>query len=111
MAPYVFAQALPDPTRPPSALNTVQEADAVASEAGPALQSVILSSDRKIAIINGQAVKQGDKYGEARVIKITETEVVLRNGNEMQTLKLFPSIEKKRTEIRNTPAKNDSGRQ
>lgn len=91
------AQALPDPTRPPASLAHAQgESDgAAATSAVPALQSVIVGPNRKIAVINGQAVKLGDKYGEARVVKIDEAEVVLKNGDVLQTLKLFPSIEKK----------------
>ena len=47
-----------------------------------------------MAIIAGQTVKQGDKVGDAKVISIKENEVVLRNGDAVQTLKLFPNIEK-----------------
>ena len=49
-----------------------------------------------MAMISGQMVKVGDRVGEARVIKISETEVVLRNGKELETLKLFPGVEKRR---------------
>jgi MSHA biogenesis protein MshK len=90
------AQMLQDPTRPPSVLAPAGD---VAGEPGPAaapvLQSVIVSQSRKMAIINGKTVGLGEKYGDARVVKITESEVVLRDGTGTQTLKLFPSIEKK----------------
>jgi MSHA biogenesis protein MshK len=89
----VHAQGLPDPTRPPAMVESASEQDASASS-GPVLQSVLISPTRRIATINGQALKPGDKFGEARVMKITENEVVLRNGQEMQTLKLFPQVEK-----------------
>ena len=77
-------------------IESAGEQDTSASS-GPVLQSVLISSTRRIATINGQAFKPGDKFGEARVVKITETEVVLRNGQEMQTLKLFPQVEKQAT--------------
>lgn len=91
---FVLAQGLPDPTRPPASLGVVESASAVASTSGPELQSILISPTRRIAIINGQHLRQGDKFGEARVTRISESEVVLRNGSESQVLKLFPEIEK-----------------
>jgi MSHA biogenesis protein MshK len=91
----VLAQGLPDPTRPPASLSVVESASAVASTSGPELQSILISPTRRIAIINGQHLRQGDKFGEARVVRISESEVILRNGSESQVLKLFPEIEKR----------------
>lgn len=93
--PLVHAQDLPDPTRPPAAMDTRPEPAAGTQAGGPMLQSVLISPTRKAAIISGRTVALGEKFGDARVVKITETEVVLRNGKEMQTLKLFPDIEKR----------------
>ncbi|MES2538385.1 MAG: MSHA biogenesis protein MshK [Pseudomonadota bacterium] len=89
------AQTLPDPTRPPMAQGFLQDANAQASPAAPVLQSVFMSSHKKVAIISGQAVNVGEKFGDSRVVKITESEVILRNGPTVQTLKLFPGPEKK----------------
>jgi MSHA biogenesis protein MshK len=58
-------------------------------------------------MIDGQALKPGDKFGDARVVKITENEVVLRNGQEVQTVKLFPQVEKQKT-LRHKPSKADN---
>lgn len=93
---FVFAENLPDPTRPPAtaADSGTQQGNSM-PEAGPELQSVLISPKRKVAIISGQSVMLGEKFGEARVIKITENEVVLRNGQDVQVLKLFPGIQKK----------------
>ncbi|RJG07982.1 MSHA biogenesis protein MshK [Noviherbaspirillum cavernae] len=79
-----------DPTRPPGALDSAYGA----VDAGPVLQSVLIGPGRAEAIISGRTVRLGEQFGDARVIKITDAEVVLRNGSEVQTLKLFPSIEK-----------------
>jgi MSHA biogenesis protein MshK len=96
-APFAHAENLPDPTRPPAALGHAGDGGASASAAGrPVLQSVLISPGRTMAMISGQMVKVGDRVGEARVIKISETEVVLRNGKELETLKLFPGVEKRR---------------
>ena len=87
------AETLPDPTRPPPSLGHVENAE-VPAATGPVLQSVLISAGRKVAVISGQTVKLGDKYGDARLVKISDSEVVLRSGKDLQTLKLFPGIEK-----------------
>jgi MSHA biogenesis protein MshK len=86
------AQVLVDPTRPPM---SVAKPGAV-EEAPPAtqLQSILISSRRRIAVINGNTVALGDMIGEARVVKISETEVVLKTGEETEVLKMYPGIEK-----------------
>jgi MSHA biogenesis protein MshK len=87
------AQQLRDPTRPPT---QIEEGEGAVSE-GPVLQSVLIAPDRKVAIISGQAVKLGEQFNGARVVSISETQVVLRSGTEVQTLKLFPDIDKQRS--------------
>ena len=88
------AQGLADPTRPPGA-GAMQGAQDEQLPAGRQLQSVLLSGGRKIAVIDGNMVALGGMVGEARVVKITETEVVLKTGEETEILKLFPGVEKK----------------
>jgi MSHA biogenesis protein MshK len=85
------AQVLSDPTRPPSA---GPESSGGQDASATRLQSVLLSPGRKIAVINGVAIPLGGMVGEARLVKITETEVVLKSGNETEVLKLFPGVEK-----------------
>lgn len=87
------AEILTDPTRPPAALLPAQM-QASGEHAGPVLQSVLVSRGRRIAIISGKEVKVNDKVGGARVVRITDTEVVLRNGKQVQRLKLFPDVSK-----------------
>lgn len=87
------AQALTDPTRPPSALSGSPAAQEEA--VGTQLQSILLSSGRKVAVINGTMVPLGGMVGEARVVKITETEVVLKKGEETEVLKMYPGIDKR----------------
>ena len=84
---------VPDPTRPPASL--IAGSLVAAPSSGPGLQSIMISSGRRLAVIGGQTVQVGDKLGDARVVKIAEGEVVLNNGKELQTLKLFPGIEKR----------------
>jgi MSHA biogenesis protein MshK len=92
-AHVALAQELPDPTRPvliPAQANAGKE-----SVSGPVLQSILIAPNRRVAIISGQTVALNGKYGDQTLIRMTETEVVLRNGKELQTLKLFPDVEKK----------------
>ncbi len=87
------AQTLSDPTRPPAILLETSANNEVI--AGPVLQSILIAPGRHVAIISGQTVTLNGKYGDQTLIKMSETEVVLRNGKELQTLKLFPDFEKK----------------
>ena len=87
------AENLPDPTRPPSEFEAAAGGAAVSS--GPMLQTVLISPRQKVAIINGETVKLGGMYGSARVVKISESGVVLNEGGSLQTLKLYPGVEKK----------------
>jgi MSHA biogenesis protein MshK len=97
--PVGFAESFTDPTRPPASLGLAQDGISAAAS-GPMLQSVLISPGRMVAIISGKTVRIGEKFGEARVVKITESEVQLRNGTDLQTLKLFPGIEKRLTSSR-----------
>lgn len=90
----VFAQeSLPDPTRPPAEAGMVGAVAAVAS--GPVLQSVKIAPGRRMAVISGQLLAEGDRFGEAKLISIAEGEVVLSGPEGRQTLRLFPDVEKR----------------
>lgn len=90
--PAAGAQTLVDPTRPPGAL--AAPGGEVAA-GGPVLQSVMLSSGRKLAVISGELVALGGRYGAARLVRLTESEAVLKNGQETTVLRLFPLVEKR----------------
>ena len=86
------AQVLKDPTRPPpSVLSATPGNEGHAG--GPQLQSVMISPTERSAIIGGERVIQGGRYGDARVIRITESEVVLRSAGGIETLRMYPDIE------------------
>ena len=92
MAAVAGAQGMADPTRPPGALYAPADG---ASAGGPVLQSVMLSPGRKVAVISGEVVVLGGRYGSARLVKLTESEAVLKDGAETTVLKLFPLVEKR----------------
>lgn len=87
----VQAESMPDPTRPPAGMDATIP---VVVPSGPALQLIRTLDGKRMAIISGQAVKVGAKVGEAIVTRIDEDRVVLRGAEGVQTLKLFPDVEK-----------------
>ena len=93
MANSACAEALSDPMRPPVVVGP--QADVNSAPTGPILQSVMISPQRRAAIIGGQTATIGGKFGNARVIKISESEVVLESDGKLQTLSLFPGVEKR----------------
>lgn len=91
-ASVAFAQGLSDPMRPPSS----PAADLPRGEPhGSRLQSVLISPERKLAVIDGRTVKVGERVGDAVLIAIAPAQVTLQKGAAYQTLKLHPGIEKK----------------
>ncbi len=91
-AAVAAAQVLSDPTRPPG--GQAESAEAVGS-GGPVLQSVMLSPSRKIAVISGEMVALGGRYGSSKLIRLTESEAVLKNGADVMVLRLYPLVEKR----------------
>lgn len=87
------AQGLADPTRPPAALAV--PGSAAGASGGPVLQSVMLSPGRKVAMISGQMVALGGRYGSARLVRLTDSEAELRDGAETIVLSLYPQVEKR----------------
>lgn len=89
----VLAQPLADPTRPPvpGAASTKQ-----IEPAQQRLQSVLISADRKVAVIDGRAVPLGGRVGDALLVSIEPSEVTLQRGAARERLSLLPSaIDKK----------------
>jgi MSHA biogenesis protein MshK len=90
------AQVRNDPTRPPTGFGTgTADMDAADAGGGMTLQSVMISPTSKTAIISGVMVKLGEKYGDAVLVKVAESEVVLKSGATSQVLKLYPGVEKR----------------
>lgn len=91
---WAVEASLPDPTRPPGMLSAGGLEGG--AEAGMRLQSVRISKgERPTAIIGGQVVRVGEKVGEARLVRVTENEAVLRGPGGMERLFLVPEVSKK----------------
>lgn len=92
------AQGAPfaDPFRPP------REAQAPAEGAGAEkkvltsrLESVLIAPDRRVAVIDGHQYLEGERIGNGRVLRISETEVVIRHSDRDEKLALFPDNAKR----------------
>jgi MSHA biogenesis protein MshK len=102
-APQIAAaDSLPDPTLPAIDLNssgTGCAADVVPDDAVPrGLQSVIISPQYRAAIINGETVSLGGKYGDSRLVEVRENSVVLQNAQGRRVLELFPKVSIRKSE-------------
>lgn len=110
-------EKFPDPTLPAVGAAPATSAAPVAS-AGlnqeglpntPQLQSVLVSPERRFAVIDGQTVRLGERFGDSVLVKINEREVVLKNGKVLQTLRLFPVVVNGKSQAGNaaSPSKKD----
>ncbi|MFZ2300481.1 MAG: hypothetical protein WAW10_01265 [Gallionella sp.] len=96
-----YAEELPDPTRPPAAIAIPA---GIKGENPPSgLQSVIISKNRRAAIIDGETVELRGKHGDATLIEVTESGVVLQGAQGRQVLTLFPDVRIMQKEIQATP--------
>ena len=95
-AATALAQPLADPTRPPRE-GPAEQRQGEAAPAPTRLQSVLISAGRSIAVIDGRAVRVGERVGDATLVSIAPSEVTLQRGAERQRLTLLPgAVEKKR---------------
>lgn len=104
LAPFAAtAQSMSDPTRPPSAddLARFGSSGIAGLSSEYRLDAVILSQGRKLAVINGQTVPLGEKIGEARLVRVTESGAVIRKDDGTETLRFHAGVEK-------TPTKRGS---
>lgn len=92
LAMPLAALALTDPTAPPAA-----QGPGVDGMAAPVIQLTAIKrvGGRRIAVIGGQEIAVGGRYQDARVVRISESEVVLRQGSETKVLRLHPQVEKR----------------
>lgn len=91
------AQSAPfaDPTRPPRDPEAARAGASAVAPSGPRLESVLIGPDRRIAVINGQQYTEGARFGEGRVLRISESEVIIRQGLRDEALKLYPQSGKR----------------
>ena len=106
-SPAYAQSSLADPTRPPSGAPGFVNSDEAAG--GRVLQSVLIPRHGKpLAVIDGHTVRLGQRYGEARLVRVSERDVVLDGPDGIEHLQLTPGIEK--TNIRPVHVKNGATR-
>jgi MSHA biogenesis protein MshK len=89
---YARAQPMHDPMRPAD-LSASSSASAAAST--PALQAVITSPGRKLAVIDGNVVPLGASVRGSTLAGVSDSVVVLQKNGSRDVLLMHPDIEKK----------------
>lgn len=105
MAAVAWAQ-VPDPTKPPASETAPAAAGVSPGATAPTATGVqavfIRATGKSGAVIDGQYVEVGGKIGDKRVVKISESEVVLLGAGGREVIRLSPAVTKE------LPAKADA---
>jgi MSHA biogenesis protein MshK len=107
------SSTLADPTRPPSVLSPTAGSPAgTPAVTTGGLQTVIMRKGAKpLAVINGVAVELGGSIGDAKLVKLSESEAVLQRPSGREVLRLTPAVEKSAVAVaRQTDDKAKKGR-
>ncbi len=86
------AQSLRDPTQPPGA-GSVSAASA--ARAGAPSWSVIVVDGRRPVAVGTRLYAEGQMLGRARVERITETEIWLREGQALRKVPLYAGVQRR----------------
>lgn len=90
------AQEMHDPTRPPAA--AIATAPATPQESSPLdLSAIFFAEGRRVAIINGERVRERDTIGNAQIIAISQGTVRLSRDGRIVRLVLVEKDIKKMT--------------
>lgn len=84
-----------DPTMPPAtALAPAASAAARSREALDAPLAVIVREGRPYVVVGTRLVAQGQMLGDARIERITETEIWLREGKQLRKVARYAGIQR-----------------
>jgi MSHA biogenesis protein MshK len=87
----VMAERLTDPTKPWDVPASNAAANAAPPSRAPVLHSTMIAPGRRVAVIDGEIVQEGERMGDLRVVRIETSRVVLRGPQGALTLKLLPT--------------------
>ena len=96
--PALAIESLPDPTKPAVDIpNASETGEGVEKNSAPipkkqGLQSVIISSQHRAAVINGETVALGGKFGDATLVEVRPDSVVLQGVQGRRVMELFPEV-------------------
>lgn len=100
--PASAIELLSDPTRPAAGAYPATGEAGAATAPQPVikdgLQSVIISPQRRAAVVNGATVELGEKVGDATLVEVRESSVVLQNAQGKRVLELFPGVRMNKSE-------------
>ena len=98
------AQSLRDPTVPPAAAGLASpERAAAPSGIEPGAMTIIVRNGRPYLAVGTRLYAQGQKLGPARIERISETEVWLREGGVLRKVQQFSGIQRRTV---TSPSKN-----
>lgn len=88
--------ALNDPTRPPSRSSSSKSPEKAAlPTVRLELTSILVASERRVAVINGRPLQVGERIGEYRVVDIQFDVVLVKNDHRLLPLTLKSGVVKK----------------
>ncbi len=88
--------------RPPAASTDVAGAPG-ATPSGSGLQAVLMSTQRKVAVIDGTVVPLGGPARQGTLSGVSDSLAVLKKNGERDVLLMHPNIDKKPARRRDTP--------
>lgn len=98
----VTGQGRRDPTLPPPEAGLSSTAvDGKAQKVESAAMTIIVRDGRPYLAVGTRLYAQGEKLGPARIERISETEVWLREGGVLRKVAQFPGIQ--RRAVKSTP--------
>lgn len=102
----VDAQSLRDPTLPPAEAGLADPAlGGKSSGVEPGAMTVIVRNGHPYLVVGTRLYAQGQKLGQARIERISEAEIWLREGGVLRKVSRFPGIQRRTvTSVVPTPA-------
>lgn len=88
LPPLLQAGSINDPMRPSQPGRSTVQTKPV--QPAYRLDSIIIASDRRLAVINGRLLAEGERIGSTQVERIETTRVTLRTGKRSEVLTLLP---------------------
>lgn len=86
-----------DPTRPPSLTPAVAPAAAPSATRPWRLSSVLISPDRRVAVIDGNVLRLGERIDGAELVEIQSHAVKLRRGERFFTIDMSANVKEPAT--------------
>ncbi len=100
LVPLALASALSDPTRPANTDKAGSGRKVIPDTRSWVLSSTLVAPQRRVAVINGRLVSEGELVDGARVIEIRKLKVLIQVPGRRITLQLLPDTLKQHKEQR-----------